>query len=239
MIACLDSGNSRIKWGIHDGTRWCAQGAVPHAEVAQLAELPARFPVTRALYANVAGDAAGAALCQALATWSDRLLAVRSSARAGGVSNGYGRPGQLGVDRWCALIGARAHCPENACLVVMAGTATTVDTLTAAGKFRGGLILPGYQLMLRSLARDTAGLPFADGHATDFPTCTDDAIVSGCLAAQVGAIRLAFARLAEAAGARCLLSGGNAGRLLPHLNDLPCQPVDNLVLDGLAVLARA
>jgi len=39
MIVCLDSGNTRIKWGVHDGTAWLAQGAVAQAEVSSLAEL--------------------------------------------------------------------------------------------------------------------------------------------------------------------------------------------------------
>ena len=39
MIVCLDSGNSRIKWGVHDGAQWLAQGAVAHADVEQLARL--------------------------------------------------------------------------------------------------------------------------------------------------------------------------------------------------------
>ena len=43
MIVCLDSGNSRIKWGVHDGERWLAQGAVAHVEVGQLAGLVARI----------------------------------------------------------------------------------------------------------------------------------------------------------------------------------------------------
>ena len=37
MIVCLDSGNTLIKWGVHDGSAWLAQGAVAHADVAQAA----------------------------------------------------------------------------------------------------------------------------------------------------------------------------------------------------------
>jgi len=50
-----------------------------------------------------------------------------------GVRSRYERPEQLGPDRWAALIAARAlrHAP---CLVVNAGTATTVDALSADGR---------------------------------------------------------------------------------------------------------
>ncbi len=115
------------------------------------------------------------------------MIGFAAAASAGGVVNGYDNPAQLGADRWAALIGARGLHAGPA-LVVMAGTATTVDCLDAQGVFRGGLILPGLDLMRRSLARNTAGLPEACGGYRVLPTNTDDAIVSGCIAATVGAI---------------------------------------------------
>ena len=121
------------------------------------------------------------------------------------------------------------------CVVVMAGTATTIDTLDGEGHFLGGLILPGFDLMRHSLARDTAALPLAAGSYSLHPRCTDDAIVSGCIEAQVGAIERAHARLGG--GANCLLSGGGAADLGAHL-DVPHQQVGNLVLEGLLRLAE-
>ena len=76
----------------------------------------------------------------------------------------------------------------------MAGTATTIDSLDAAGTFLGGMILPGLDLMRRALARDTAGLAYADGQYAAQPRCTDDAIVTGCIEAQAGAIERAWTR---------------------------------------------
>lgn len=235
MILCLDSGNSRVKWGLRADGRWRAQGAVAHAEVGALAELAIAWPAPqRILLANVAGPAAADALRVALAAWPLAWQEVRSSAAAGGVRNHYQNPQQLGVDRWCALIAARRLAPGGA-LVVTAGTATTIDTLDATGSFLGGLILPGLALMRRALARETAGLPFANGHYAALPRCTDDAIVTGTLEAQAGAIERAWQRLANS-DTCCLLSGGNAAVLAPLLR-LPYRLVDNLPLEGLAVLA--
>ena len=115
----------------------------------------------------------------------------------------------------------------------MAGTATTIDTLDAGGRFRGGLILPGLDLMRRALARDTAALPLASGEHEAYPRNTDDAIISGCLEAQLGAIERAFMRIAGAPDSLCLLSGGAAQMLAPQLN-IPHRLIDNLVLEGLA-----
>jgi type III pantothenate kinase len=111
--------------------------------------------------------------------------------------------------------------------------------LAVDGKFRGGLILPGLELMRQSLARNTAGLPEANGVYRDLPTNTDDAIASGALQATLGAIeRMAGRSFDDAASVDfcVLLSGGAADVLAPHL-DLPLRRVDNLVLEGLARVA--
>jgi len=234
MILCVDSGNSRIKWGLYGDGRWQETVAVDHENRAKMAELPQRLPMPDCvMLANVAGEAARAAIRQALAPWLPVMREVAATAAAGGVTNLYENPARLGVDRWCALIGARALTAKP-CVVVMAGTATTVDTLDGAGRFLGGLILPGLDLMHRSLARDTAALPLAAGHYSPHPRCTDDAIISGCLEAQVGAIERACSRLG--AEAHCLLSGGAAGVIGEHLG-VPHVLVANLVLEGLLRLA--
>jgi type III pantothenate kinase len=235
MIVCIDCGNSRLKWGIHDGSSWVEQGGLAHAELDQLAVLCQRWPQPqRVMLANVAGPVLGDAIARILAPWSAVLHVVKSAATGGGVTNLYKNPGQLGVDRWCALVGARS-LGQTPRLVVMAGTATTIDSLDGEGNFTGGLILPGLELMLRALAHGTAGLPLAAGQYAAVPRSTDDAIVSGCIEAQLGAIERAFARLALDA-ACCLLSGGGAEALGHHLV-IPHVLAHNLPLEGLRQLA--
>lgn len=232
MIVCIDSGNTRIKWGVREDDAWLAQGALAHSEVAALGSLLNQWEPSSVCLSNVAGTNALVAMQQALKPWQGRIREVKSSASGQDVRNGYDNPTQLGVDRWCALIGARGMT-NGASLVIMAGTATTIDTLDASGQFRGGLILPGLDLMRRALARDTAALPLANGDHDHFPRNTDDAIFSGCLEAQLGAIERAFARIAGEPGAICLLSGGAAQMLAPQLS-IPHRLIDNLVLEGLA-----
>jgi type III pantothenate kinase len=232
MIVAIDAGNTRIKWGAHDGMTWVAHGALPSAEAASLAGLAAGWPdAARIVACNVAGEAVGDAISAALAPRFAQPLWLRSSAGVCGVRNAYEQPEQLGADRWAALIGAHG-LTASACLVVCAGTATTVDWLDAGGEFRGGLILPGVDLMRASLARNTAQLQLAEGEFRCAPRTTMDAIVSGCLHAQIGAIERMFRALADQPGAICLLTGGAAQRIVPHLN-IPCQQVENLILDGL------
>jgi type III pantothenate kinase len=190
------------------------------------------------LACNVAGPVVATAIDALALQLAAPLVWFRSSAAAAGVSNGYDRPTQLGADRWAALLGAHA-LHRGPILVVLAGTATTIDVLLANGRFAGGLILPGLTLMRQALARNTAGLPEARGTYGDCPTNTDDAIASGILHATLGAIermaQRAFGTLPGAAATDgvILLSGGAADILAPHLVR-PHRQVPNLVLDGLA-----
>lgn len=232
MILAIDCGNTRVKWGLREphASDWRALGAVPLADIARLGADWSALPApSQIVIANVAGEPAREALSAQLARWAVEPLWVSAQAAQCGVTNTYADPEQLGVDRWAALVGAW-HLQRGACLVVNAGTATTVDLLSSQGVFRGGIIIPGVDLMKRALARHTAGLPLAQGRFAEQPRCTADAIESGCLHAQAGAIERMHAGLE--AGALCLLCGGNAGRILPLLN-IPVRAVDNLALEGL------
>ena len=234
MILCLDAGNTRLKFGLRAGSEWRTQGALDYAAFDSLAQqLP--VPPTRIIACNVAGESAR----QRIEALAARLRVpfdwLKSSAVACGISNGYDRPQQLGADRWAALIGARA-LHDGPCVVVMAGTATTIDALDAQGRFRGGLILPGLALMRSALAQNTAGLPHAKGRYRALATSTDDAIVSGALHATLGAIERV--RATQENDVTCLLSGGAAVELVPHMSR-PYHVVDNLVLEGLARFGQA
>ena len=204
-ILAIDCGNTRIKWGLWDGAAWLRVGAMTHDELGDarsgiapaFASLP---PPAHIAIANVAGEGVRATVERALASINAPIMWARSTERQCGVINRYGAPATLGVDRWAALIGAR-HVQPGACIVVGAGTATTIDLLSASGEFRGGVILPGLDLMKRSLAEHTARLPLADGAYADEPRSTEDAIESGALHAQAGAIERILARMKEEAEA--------------------------------------
>lgn len=237
-ILAIDSGNTRIKWGLHDGASWVRIGALTHDEIEGLAPALAALPrPERIAVANVAGAGPAQRITEACATLSARMLWAQGLAWQCGVVNRYEHPSQLGVDRWAAVIGAW-HRVKAACLVVGAGTATTADLLSSRGEFLGGVIFPGLALMKRALAENTAQLPFAEGSYAEHPRNTADAIETGVLHAQAGAIERMYARLAAAEDGRvtCLLSGG-ASAAIARCLDIPHGVVDHLVLDGLVNMA--
>ena len=79
---------------------------------------------------------------------------AKSISNACGVSNGYTDASKLGVDRWAAIIAAHHHYNGMKC-VVDSGTALTLDIVDEDGRHHGGLIVPGYELMINSLLSGT------------------------------------------------------------------------------------
>jgi type III pantothenate kinase len=239
MILAIDAGNSRVKWGWHDGTRWSGLATVSLIEFAATNHHVNPFAATHEapesiVISNVAGEGAHQLLVNWTSIFDAAPLWLKGEAERLGVRSRYANPEQLGPDRWAALVAAR-RIHAGACLVVNAGTATTVDALSAQGEFLGGLILPGVDLMRFVLHEHTGRLPIQEGRFTAYPRSTADAIETGCRHAQAGAVER---MLASMRGETQLLVSGGAGRPLAELIAAPSRFVENLVLDGLAAIAH-
>lgn len=247
----IDIGNTRLKWGLYEhadpASRLLHHGAVVLEDIDHLweqawCELPRPSGM---LGCVVAGDAIKRRVEEQLVDhWGLRPRWLVASPRAGDVVNGYDHPHRLGADRWAAIVGARHHAAQAAsphsALVIMVGTAVTIDSLSAQGHFLGGSIMPGFGLMLRALETGTAGLKVPMGGAVEFPTNTSDALTSGGTDAIAGAIERSYKRLArhEHAEPLLLMSGGAATKLSQLADELPVRIIDHLIFDGLLVLAR-
>lgn len=237
MLLLIDAGNTRIKWAIAPDAAapgdWVAQGAVLHADLERLPASWASHPITRAIVSNVAGAAMHEQLAALLPVAPGWFV---SRPELAGLRNRYRDPARLGADRFAAALGARTLAPGRALVVATCGTATTVDAVSRDGEFLGGMILPGLGLMLGSLARNTAQLPQVAAGAALPPVFADntvEAILSGCIAAQAGAIERACATLPAEL---CIVSGGAAHQLAPALG-VPYRMLDNIVLVGLHAAA--
>lgn len=231
MRLLIDIGNTRIKYGVHDGLAWLFQRAFAHADGLTF-ELPAELKIASVTAVSVAGAELNSAVESLLSARGQRVQWFASTTAVGGLRNAYANPVQLGPDRWAAAIAAWQRV-QGACIVVCAGTATTIDIVTADAQFRGGCIVPGLAMMRRALAGGTAALPFAEGHLVAIPDNTADAIFSGCLNAQLGAIARMRAQLPAAP---IVLSGG-AADALAHELDAPVVVAPGLVLEGLLAAA--
>ncbi|BBL71556.1 type III pantothenate kinase [Methylogaea oryzae] len=242
MIVLLDAGNSRIKWGRLEG-----QGLRPGAPVPTQGAFEAALASawegmgepSRVVASNVAGAEWGRRLDRWLrARFGIGAEFVASRAQGYGVTNGYRDPARLGVDRWVALVGLR-HGRQGAACVVDVGTAATFDVLDGAGLHRGGAIMPGLELMGRSLVANTVQI--TDAEAADAGWLGDNtgaAIRCGSLNAVAGMAERLRSRACRELGESVagVLTGGGAAEVAACLDgDWRVEP--DLLLRGLAVIA--
>jgi type III pantothenate kinase len=248
MILLVDVGNTRTKWVLAENNHMlteidvCLNQDVASSTIASLAEV-----VHKVSIANVAGEAMAQTLAEVMQAVDAPVTMVQTSHETCGVRNGYDYPQALGVDRWVSLIAAYDK-QKASCLVINAGTAVTIDALSVPkaadhANFMGGVIMPGVGVMLNTLAEKTAQLNVMDGSVMDFPTNTQDAMHTGCLAAVIGVIQRQWQLLQalDQQAPAILLSGGDAELLAKHLPaDLAEKTiiVDNLVLRGLMRMER-
>lgn len=246
----IDVGNTRLKWALYESARagvpMLSHGAVFLENIDRLGDQDWRHVAAPAsmLGCCVAGDAVRHRVQEQLELWDVAPSWVVSSAGECGVVNGYDHPTRLGADRWVAVIGAwhrlRRAGLGQPLLVMMVGTAVTVDAVDANGRFLGGFILPGHGIMLRALESGTAGLHVPTGEVRDFPTNTSDALTSGGTFAIAGAVERMHRNIQRHCGQapHCVVTGGAGWKMAPYLS-VPFDLVESLIFDGLLAIAES
>jgi type III pantothenate kinase len=251
MLFALDIGNSRLKWALyeapHPSSPIVAQGVCFLENIDQLAENDwANLPSPKhILGCIVAGDAIKGRVKEQLDIWQAIPQWVVASEAECGLTNGYDHPTRLGADRWIAMIGARQRAIQQGwaskpLVVVMVGTAVTVEAIDPSGKFLGGIIIPGHGIMLKALESGTAGLHVPTGEVVPFPTNTSDALTSGGTYAIAGAVErmMNHMRGHYRQEPHCIMTGGAGWKMAPSMNT-SFELVDNLIFDGLLVIAES
>lgn len=163
-----------------------------------------------------------------------------SELRNGEVLNGYEQPGQLGVDRWLAMIGA-AEMVKSDCIVIDAGSAITLDLLRVDGQHLGGAILPGINTSLDRFKQIFSHIDFDDPRIaqTGEPGSSTEAAI------QIDYPNRSIDRLRDLVtswiqrldqNASILLAGGDAFRVQSELEQ-PGRIVPDLVFLGMCKLA--
>lgn len=149
----------------------------------------------------------------------------------------------VGQDRLLCALGAYTKA-KQACVIVDAGTAITVDFVDGEGVFQGGVIAPGLTMMLASLHEKTSALPAVTLAAPDpargpFGKDTAHAMLLGARNAALGLVRHTIERFAEAYEAypQIVATGGDAAMLFDG-DDLVEHVVPDLQLLGIAEACR-
>jgi type III pantothenate kinase len=247
-ILLVDAGNTRMKWARLTGAQPGKSRAAAHAGWSAADYLRRLTGPGRGIERVVISSVAGAQVDRALAA-AARRLGVRAEfvvvpRHGGGVRVGYLEPWRLGVDRYVAMVGAHDLFPRVPLWVVGVGTALTLDLVSAGGRHRGGLIVPGPSLMVETLLTRTSGIRVrsAGGHggpAGFLARSTREAIQQGARLAAAALVDRAVTEAGSRSGRAALvvITGGGSGAVRPLLRSAAaCVP--DLVLKGLAVLAR-
>lgn len=231
----IDAGNTRIKWRYRDSDGRVQRGACLHGDIGtvdwslMLADIGSDLVMVASVNDNEALRCHLARQSSAQLRWIGEPLV----SEAVEFRHCYPEPGRLGVDRWLAMLGGRCY-HRGALLVIDAGTALTVDFLTADNHHDGGYIVPGLDLMQQALWRNTRRvIAYADEHDASMLVPGKD--TRGCVSAGTRRMQLAFVEnvIAGFPDYQPIITGGDGGWLARELN-LEYRP--ELVLDGLETL---
>lgn len=242
-VLLIDAGNTRIKFAYYEALSSVAaeqsQVVVPkkfiltHAELGGLTAQLMQFNKKPVLVigVNVSGPVVATKIVEQLDAHCGKqayeLHWLTSQPQLLHLMNSYGDHSQLGSDRWLAMLGLSVHerAQQQPAMLLNFGTATTIDTVFH-NQFLGGLIVPGLQLMADSLASGTAQLPAIKWEKSTlppkFPSSTAEALESGMIAAQVGAVLRQWSCVVR----RCqqmpvvFYAGGAADYVVPELSRL-------------------
>ncbi|KIQ96421.1 type III pantothenate kinase [Lysobacter sp. A03] len=236
----LDLGNTRLKIApLQESGEVGESIAMEHrgADLDALAAgLPPRMEV--AYLASVTDEGLRVALLDVLAARCQRISLARTQRRWGDLRIAYADPARLGVDRFLAIIAARAHAtrvePGAPVLVCGVGTALTLDLVDAQGRHLGGRIAPSPTLMRQALNQQVAQLSSRGGSYVEFAVDTPDALASGCVGAALGLIQRSLSDAGSRLGTAPVLylHGGGGEELRSLLPQARWSP--RLVLEGLA-----
>lgn len=227
--------------------------AVPTGEAIPWSTLAGWLPE-----AAIVSGSNGHAVDRIISEWSESKLPVPlvvKDRHAIAVSVDVDSPDKVGIDRLLNAVAANALRPANrSAIVIDSGTATTVNYLSQDGVFCGGAILPGLEMSAKALNHYTAALPLIPVAELGGPPPiapgrnTRDAIRSGLLWGQVGAIRELVCQICrqkklsepdfsgqrDPAGSPWLVLTGGGGPVLssqfPGVLNLPSLGMHGLVL---------
>jgi type III pantothenate kinase len=242
-IIAVSVGNTRTRAGHFRNDQLEASIALGNTDIegvaAGILELPARGAGTPVVVASVNNGVADRLIQRLAPSLAERELELF---RFGDdldvpITMALTDTSTVGQDRLLNALGAYTRA-KQACIIVDAGTAVTVDFVDGQGVFHGGAIAPGLNMMLKALHAHTAALPevryepVAEG--SPFGRETAEAMRLGVQAAVKGMVRALVERYSEFYGAfpQIVATGGDA-RALFESDDLVENIVPDLTLLGI------
>ncbi|MCZ6802755.1 MAG: type III pantothenate kinase [Proteobacteria bacterium] len=246
MKLLLDIGNSSVNWVMEEQEQFISKGVFSYDKnnfVNSLQEnlLLSQKP-SNILVSNVAGPEVLLSLNNWVKKqWQQTLWQPPVAAKFKELKNSYSDTQQMGIDRWLAMVASREKYQSALC-VVDCGTALTIDAIDSEGNHLGGYIIPGIELMQRSLIINTERINISVQNQVllDYANNTQAAVYNGTVLATVTMIDRVVNNLSKESNCnpKCIISGGMAESIKPLLEH-PFEHEPNLVLDGLLIVHKA
>ena len=226
----IDIGNTRTKYVYSD-----SKGQLSDIHTLPRNEVPLTVfeGCRKAVVASVANQSVVDGIKDVARQAGVNVIEVSTSKEAFGVTCPYEEPETLGIDRWlCALAVAKSTTQPTAILDL--GTAATCD-FVVNGRYLGGWIAPGFELMRNSLVTNTEQI-FADQAYPEqikVGQSTEECVNQGCLAMLTGLLLQTEQTLSQFDGeALIVMLGGSADMIIKATNK-PVRKEPNLVFQGL------
>jgi len=255
MILTIDIGNTTTNFGVFEKGRLKSKFAIatqPNRTPDEITLQLKALAKTRRLHLRSAREIL---ICSVVPRMQGLLAeALKSLTKGRGMpirvvgqdlrvplKNRYTYPEQVGQDR---LVGAYAAWKtfKKDCIVADFGTAITIDVVTKAGEYLGGVIAPGLDISLEALATRTALLPKVELKeppevlGRDTANSIRSGVLYGCVALCDGLVTQLKHRYAPKAVV--VATGGASGLIAKHTTTIDhLKP--SLVLEGLYGLARS
>ena len=217
----IDIGNTRCKYITVTNHK---RSAVMHCSHEQLTEqwLTTTFAqATEVILANVSTELLTGIIKQWANIHAIPFQLLHTQHQQFELTCAYKKPEQLGIDRWLSVLAASSLFPNQACLIVDAGTATTIDAISSDGQHLGGWILPGIELLFQSLVSNTQKVAATQISEPNIRlgNNTSECVNYGAWGLTVGAIELQCNALKKQYPAvQVILTGGNSEKISPLLS---------------------
>lgn len=236
----MDVGNTRTKYVTVKGDQRSSTSYCENEHITA-SWLTLNFPqATEFILANVNNEN----FTKLIERWTDNagidFQLLKTKSQQFELKCAYQNPSQLGIDRWLAMLGANLLFPKKNCLVVDAGTATTIDVISDQGQHLGGWILPGIDMLYQSLVTNTQKIiaEKSDRPSVALGKTTSECVNNATWAITVGTIELQLEKMKkQQVELEILITGGNCTQISSLLKDTH-HLIDDLIFIGMQRFRR-
>ena len=242
MLLAVDIGNSNTVFAVFRGRKIISKGSFPTSSIGK------RNLHTKKFGAGVKFDRIdGVIVSSVVPQYTPKLIRrlkqifkvnpipVSSNLKLG-IRLGYKNPNHIGQDRLAnAVAGYKLY--GGPIIIVDYGTAITICLVTKTGYYKGGIILPGIEMIGRALSEKTALLPYVKTlkkPAKVIGQDTKESIISGMVYGLSEMVDGLVRRVKKGRG-KVITTGGAAKFFFPYSKEIGMIDKD-LTLKGLRLI---